>query len=201
MKFTLKENINTQSFVLKHEILLQASELAMGREGVLQTEKDLYLMMSFINNLIEEDLIDSCNKDERDLTTIVLEDIEPYFFNLIKEEKYKELYNEMRALFLQRCKEIWDNQHSIVGVMDSILTSIATMSPEDKKEVLEKTGEIAEKAFDRRTEAMEKKADETNNKLEAFVRAYKEKELELAEQQKQKVEENKENKKEENDAK
>lgn len=195
MKLTLLENVNTQSFVLKHNILAQATSLAMGREGVLQTEKNLYLVLALVDNIIQENLIEECNNDKRDLNTIMLEDIEPFFFELIKEEKYSKLYEEMDTLFLQRCKEIWDNQHSMVGVIDAILTSISLMGPEDKKDVLEATGKIAEKAFDRRTEIMSEKAEETNTKLEAFVRQYQEKEKKLQERNKEKEE-----RKEENDA-
>ena len=195
MKLTLLENVNTQSFVLKHNILAQATSLAMGREGVLQTEKNLYLVLALVDNIIQENLIEECNNDKRDLNTIMLEDIEPFFFELIKEEKYSKLYEEMDTLFLQRCKEIWDNQHSMVGVIDAILTSISLMGPEDKKDVLEATGKIAEKAFDRRTEIMLEKAEETNTKLEAFVRQYQEKEKQLQERNKEKEE-----RKEENDA-
>lgn len=195
MKLTLLENVNTQSFVLKHNILAQATSLAMGREGVLQTEKNLYLVLALVDNIIQENLIEECNNDKRDLNTIMLEDIEPFFFELIKEEKYSKLYEEMDTLFLQRCKEIWDNQHSMVGVIDAILTSISLMGPEDKKDVLEATGKIAEKAFDRRTEIMSEKVEETNTKLEAFVRQYQEKEKQLQERNKEKEE-----RKEENDA-
>jgi len=188
MKLTLKENINTESLILKHNILLQASGLITGREGVLQTEKDLYLIMAFVDNLIEEDLIALCNEDTRDLTAVMVEDIEPFFMNLIKEEKYNVLYKEVRELFLQRCKEIWDNQHSVIGMIDAFLTSMATLSDEDKKEALKETAKIAEMAFDRRTEIMEEKVDDVNSKLETFVRNYQEKQQE----EKNKIEEEKE---------
>ena len=190
MKFTLKENINTESLMLKHNILLQASGLITGREGVLQTEKDLYLIIALVDNLIEEDLIAECNEDARDLTIVMVEDIEPFFMNLMKEEKYNTLYKEVRELFLQRCKEIWDNQHSVIGMIDAFLTSMATLSDEDKKEALKETAKLAEMAFDRRTEIMEDKVDNVNSKLEAFVRNYQERQIE--EQEKIKEEEIKE---------
>ena len=182
MKFTLKENINTESLMLKHNILLQASGLITGREGVLQTEKDLYLIIALVDNLIEEDLIAECNEDARDLTIVMVEDIEPFFMNLMKEEKYNTLYKEVRELFLQRCKEIWDNQHSVIGMIDAFLTSMATLSDEDKKEALKETAKLAEMAFDRRTEIMEDKVDSVNSKLEAFVRNYQERQIEEQEE-------------------
>lgn len=172
MKMTFKKEINAESLILKHNILLQASDLVMGREGTLQTEKDLYLMMAFVDNYIEEDLIAECNEDERDLSLITIEDIEPAFNELMKDEKNKALYNEVHELFLGRCKEIWDNQHSFYGVLDALLTMIGSMDEEGKKEVLTATSKIAEQAFDRRTDAMTKKVEETNSKLEQLVQQY-----------------------------
>lgn len=175
MKMTLKKDLNINSLVLRHNIMLEVSNLTMGREGVLQTEKDLYLVLAFMDSLIEEDLIQEVNEDGRDLTAIMLEDIEPEFMRLIEKEEYKELYEEMRKLHLQRCKEIWDNQHSMIGVIDTLLTTIASMSEEDKKEALVITGKMAEEAYDRRTESMKEKVSETNSKLEEFIRTYREK--------------------------
>lgn len=172
MKLTLKKDIKPNSLMLKHDILLQASGLVMGREGVLKTEKLLYLTMAFVDNLIEEDLIALCNEDERDLTIVYTEDIEPVFEELLKNEAYKNLYKEVEELYLERCKEIWDNEHSFYGVLDAILTMIGSMDDEDKKEALVATGKIAEQAFDRRTQTMEKQTQEVNDKLGQLVSQY-----------------------------
>lgn len=174
MKMTLKKNINLKSLVLKHNILLEVSNLTVGREGVLQTEKNLYLVLAFMDNLVEEDLIQEINEDGRDLTTIMLEDIEPKFMELIEQEGYKELYDEMLELHLQRCKEIWQNQHSIVGLVDALLLTIASMSDEAKEDALVETGKLAEAAFNRRTSEMKGAVEETNSKLEEFIKAYRE---------------------------
>lgn len=174
MKMTYKKNLNINSLVLRHNIMLEVSNLTMGREGVLQTEKDLYLILALMDNLVEEDLIAEINEDGRDLTAIMLEDIEPEFLKLIEKQEYQDLYDEMRKLHHQRCKEIWDNQHSIIGVIDTLLTTIASMSEEDKKEALVETSKIAEAAFDRRTEIMQGEVAATNSKLEEFIKTYQE---------------------------
>lgn len=186
MKLTFKKGVDAKSLILKHNILLQASDLVMGREGALQTEKDLYLMMALVDNFVEEDLIALCNEDGRELSQITTEDIEPAFNELMEDEEIANLYKEMHELFLARCKEIWDNQHSFYGVLDALLTAISSMTDEDKKEVLSGTAKIAEQAFNRRTEVMSNKVDDVNDKLEAFVRSFKEK------QEEQVKEENKE---------
>lgn len=194
MKLTLKKDIKPNSLMLKHDILLQASGLVMGREGVLKTEKLLYLAMAFVDNLIEEDLIALCNEDERGLTEIFTANIEPEFNKLLENEEYKNLYNEVEKLYLERCKEIWDNEHSFYGVLDAILTMIASLDVEEKKEVLASTAKVAEAAFDRRTEQLSEKTDEVNDKLGRLVNEY----MKNQEAIKEKVakEENKEEKEE-----
>lgn len=175
MKLTLKKDVNINSLTLQHNILIRATMLLEGREGVLETEKLIRLMLATVDMIVEEDVIDLCNNDERDLMTIMMEDIEPFFNNLLENDDYKKAWYYMCDVLLRRCEEIWDNQHSIMGVIDAILTMIATMSDEDKKEALVATGKIAEQAFDRRTAQLEQIGKETNSKLEQFIRNYQEK--------------------------
>ena len=130
-------------------------------------------MIAFVDTFVEENLIELCNQDERSLNDIIVQDIEPIYIELMKDEEKLHLYNETKELLLKRCKEIWDNQHSIIGAIDAILTALDSMSEEDKKEALIETGKIAEKAFNRRTELMSEKADKTNKKLDELMQKYK----------------------------
>lgn len=175
MELTLKKNVNINSLTLQHNILIRATMLLEGREGVLETEKLIRLMLATVDMIVEEDVIDLCNNDGRDLMTIMTEDIEPFFNKLMEVEGFREAWFYMVNVLLKRCQEIWDNQHSVMGVIDAILTMIATIPEEDKKEALVATGKIAEQAFERRTEKMAAKADETNDKLAQFVKSYQEK--------------------------
>lgn len=184
MQFTLKKDINIDSLVLKHNILLDASTLLQGREGVLQTEKDIYLMISFINALIQEDLLQMCNDDKRGLAEIIVEEIEPFFNKLVCEEHYKVLYEEVRILLRDRCKEIWDNQHSVIGVIDAILTTLETMSDEDKKDALVMTAEIAKKAHEHRTNVIAQNQEILDEKMQQLISKYQ-KTSEITEEKKQ----------------
>ena len=51
----------------------------------------------------------------------------------------------------------------------------AGMSEEDKKAALVETGKIAQAVYEKRTEVLSAKADETNSKLEALVQQYQRK--------------------------
>ena len=183
MNFTLKENVNTDSLVLKHNILLDATVLLQGREGVLRTEKDIYLMISFINAFINEDLLEMCNEDGRELIDIIVNDIEPFFTKLLDNEKNSALYEECRELLYERCKEIWDNQHSVVGVFDAILTTLATMTDEDKQEALTTTAQLAKQAYDYRTEKIAQNQEALDEKMQQLISKYQKIEKSNEEQQ------------------
>lgn len=182
MELNLKENLNINSIALQHNILLRAIMLLEGREGALETEKRLYLMIALVDTIIKEDLLELCNEDERDLPDIIMEEIEPFFYKLIEEnEDIEMVYEYLTSVLLDHCQQIWDNQHSMMGVVDAILTTIATMSEEDKKEALVATGKIAEQAFERRTEQLAEKTEAVNSKLEALVKQYQQTSAEVKE--------------------
>lgn len=190
MELTLKKEVNLTSIALQHDILVEATSLLVGREGVLETEKILYLMVATIDNLVDEELITICNDDPRDLMTIIKQDLEPEFNKLKEMAGFEEMWNNLVRILLARCDQIWKEQNSVMGVIEGIIDMIATMPDNEKKEALIATGKIAEQAFDRRTEKMEKAANETNDKLEQLVQKYEKIGQELAEKkEEEKVEE------------
>ena len=173
MKLTLKENININSLTLQHNIILQATTLIQGREGVLETEKRIYLLLALVDMIVQEDFLELCDQDERNLTDILMEDVEPFVDNLKNEnEDYIYAIDYMEEVFLQHCQQVWDSQHSIMGAIDAFLTMIGSMSEEDKKEALVETSKIAQQAFDNRTKTLEKETKEVNSKLEQLVQQY-----------------------------
>ena len=172
MTITFKEGMNPQSVIVKHGILMQAATLITGREGVLETEKELYLMLAMVDFLAKEDIIEACNQDDRDLVVIMAEDIEPKFFELMKDEKWSAAYLDMRRIHLQRCQEIWDNQHSLMGVFDTLLSVISTIDEDDKKTILENTAKVAQRVQEHKTEVIEKQSEKVNSKLEQLVQQY-----------------------------
>lgn len=173
MKLTLKENININSLTLQHNILLQATTLLQGREGALETEKKIFLLLAVVDTIIEEDLLQLCNEDSRLLTDILMEDIEPFIEHLKEQDdSYTIVINYLTDVYLKHCDKIWAEQHSIIGVIEALLTMIGSMSDEERKEALVATSKIAEEAFDRRTEKMEKQTIEANSKLEKLVQQY-----------------------------
>lgn len=173
MKFTLKEDFDIKLVARQHEILLQATALLEGREGVLETEKELYLILAIVGSMVKEDIVGFCNNSDKDLLTLMTEEIEPYFRTLLGEQIPVDVYMEMKFMLLNRCREIWDNQHSAMGVINTILTGISLLSDEDKKQVLTETAKLAEQAYDRRTEKIAQSTEATNAKIQSLIEQYK----------------------------
>ena len=172
MKLTIDKTINYKSNIVKHDIVLQASNLLQGREGALDTEKKMYLQLSAINIVIEEDLFDMIDKDERPLRTIMTEDIDPLLFELMENKDFKDMYEEVEKDLFSYVNRIWNNQHSVIGLIDAILTTLGSLDSKDKKEAIEAVGNLAKEAYDKRTESMNKELKESNDKLSMLVKKY-----------------------------
>lgn len=173
MNFTIKENFNINKATTQHEIMLQATALLEGREGVLETEKELYLILAVVGTMINEDLIAYCNESKKELLEVMKEDVEPFFMEQLGTTIPVNTYFELKCMLFNRCKEIWDNQHSAMGVINTILTGISMLSDEDKKAVLTETAKLAEQAYDKRTEKMTQATEATNEKIQALIEQYK----------------------------
>ena len=90
---TVKQNVNFESIILQHKIALEASTMLEDREIVLDTDVALYTMVSLVNNAIEEDLMDIIEKDKREFIDILTEDIEPKFWEIVKQYDCKVILN------------------------------------------------------------------------------------------------------------
>ena len=156
MNFILKKDINTNSLVLQHKILTQTITLLSGREEALRTEKEIYLMMALIDNIIENDLIEECNNDERLLNDIIEQEIEPFFLELVKkDDNYLILFTKVEKGLDEYCKKVYDEQHSFIGLMEGIITAIETMSVSDTTGIMEGVAKLAREAYDNRTEQIQ----------------------------------------------
>ena len=198
MEIKLKENVNYGSLVLKHDILIEATSLLTGREGALESEQELYTMLALIDNISENNIIEECNNDNRELLAIIKDDIEPVFLKLMEDNAFQNLWYTVRGVVLCRCRDIWDRQNSLRGVIEGLIDSLATIDEEGKEKILETTGDIAKRVYERRTEKLEAAAKETNDKLEAFVRRYQDDAAKIKAQEENKKQEveNKEEEKE-----
>lgn len=177
MKITFKK-VNLESVVLQHNILLEATSMLVGREGVLNTEKELYLELAIVDALAEENIIAMCNESEKNLNELMEKDIEPALLGWLAEDAdglKRSFYEKLKYNLLEHEERIWKEQHSLMGMVESFLTMIGSMTEEDKKEALEKTGEVAKAVVEAQTKTMEEKSDKVASKLDELIAQFTQK--------------------------
>lgn len=121
MEMTVKQNINTKSIVLKHKIAAGATALLEGREFLLDSDVELYVMVSLVNNFIEENLLELVEQDERDFPAILEDTIEPFFMNLLEEHNYENTYYEIVGIVINYLNEQELRRNTMIGLFNHIL--------------------------------------------------------------------------------
>lgn len=131
MEMTVKQNLNTNNIVFKHKIALEAITLLEGRTNLLYTDIMVYTMVSFVDNCIEESLIDLINNDEKDFTAIVEFDLEPKFEEIIQNQEFETLYYEVVDYVNEYIMNMEYRRNTGVGLFNEVLDMIASMDWND----------------------------------------------------------------------
>lgn len=185
MEITIKKDVNTKSLVLRHQILEQAVVLLGEREEALQTEKDLYIMLSIIDAISEEEVLKYCNESEDSLIEILEKEVEPVFLKLLEETQYQELFEFLRDELDVYCAYQYESNHNVIKMITTIASIFADMDSEDKAKALEKTAEIAKETELLKEEMKAERTEQINSKLEELVNQYQKRSAEKVENSKE----------------
>lgn len=133
MKLTVKQNINKESVVLKHKIALETATLLEGRDKLLQTDHMIYVMVSLVDNFIEESLIALINEDTKEFAEIVERDVEPVFCELIKDKEIEALFYEVLDYINEFKYREETRRTSAIGFVDYLFEIIGEYEWNDLK--------------------------------------------------------------------
>ena len=131
MEMTVKQNMNAKSIVLKHKIALGASLMLEERELTLDTDAELYTMVSVVNNFIEENLLDLIEADEREFAEILETDVEPLFDKIIVDYDYKETFEEIVATVVNYLDSLQYRRNTILGLVNMVIDFLSDQNWED----------------------------------------------------------------------
>ena len=131
MEMTVKQNINAKSIVLKHKIALGASLMLEERELTLDTDAELYTMVSVVNNFIEENLLDLIEADEREFAEILEADVEPLFDKIITDYNYKETFDEILATVVNYLDSLQYRRNTVIGLINMVIDFLSDQNWED----------------------------------------------------------------------
>lgn len=135
MEFKMKEKVNFDSLVLKKKILGETLEIITNKTNYTITDLQFYLMISFVNALVEENVIVYCLADEDKLMDKLENVIEPLFNEHIKNnQELFYIYNELTDDLIDFMEREHENNLSVVGILNSI---IEVLSGIDYKKLLD----------------------------------------------------------------
>lgn len=157
MEFKMKEKVNFDSLVLKKKILGETLEIITNKTNYTITDLQFYLMISFVNALVEENVIVYCLADEDKLMDKLENVIEPLFNEHIKNnQELFYIYNELTDDLIDFMEREHENNLSVVGILNSMV------------EVL--SGVDYQKIIDLISNTVEEKTPEKNDKKEKEIK-------------------------------
>lgn len=131
MEMTVKQNINAKSIVLKHKIALGASLMLEERELTLDTDAELYTMVSVVNNFIEENLLDLIEADEREFAEILESDVEPLFDKIMTDYNYQDTFEEIVSTVVNYLDNLQYRRNTVMGLINTLIDFLTDQNWED----------------------------------------------------------------------
>lgn len=131
MEMTVKQNINAKSIVLKHKIALGASLMLEERELTLDTDAELYTMVSVVNNFIEENLLDLIEADEREFAEILESDVEPLFDKIMIDYNYQDTFEEIVSTVVNYLDNLQYRRNTVMGLINTLIDFLTDQNWED----------------------------------------------------------------------
>lgn len=156
MELTIKKDMNVKSVVLRHKIALETITLLDGRENILYTEKELYTMVSLVDNFIEENLIDAINLEKEDFPVIVEKYIEPKFEEIITMYNVQDVYDELVEYVDEYLTNLEYKENTFFGILNTLIDIVNEMNWEDLKFFFNKVSTEAKNALASTVEQEEK---------------------------------------------
>lgn len=132
MEIKLKEQVNVNSLTFKKRVIEEAIELLGRKRNYIDNDIDFVVMITFVNGLVENNVIIESLYDEANLETKISTEIEPLFEEevLNKEDRlavYKDIVSQMKEYMKREAA----NRVSIAGVIYDLLEELGNMPVED----------------------------------------------------------------------
>lgn len=177
MEFKMKETVNFDSLVLKKKILGETLEIISNKTNYTITDLQFYLMISFVNALVEENVIVYCLADEDKLMDKLENVIEPLFNEHIKNNKELfYIYNELTDDLIDFMEREHENNLSVVGILNSIMDALSGIDYQRVLDIVnstieEKTEEVTKKEKEIKTLTADEAAIESE-KMRALINQF-----------------------------
>lgn len=172
MKFTIRENNNYELITFKHKVALQTMNMIEDKDIALYSEVLLYAQLAFVQESCEEDVIDFLNNStNQDLLTLMVENVEPVFMEILKDEKAKQSFNDIVEILDTYIYDKKEDEHSFLGIMAQALDLLANLSEQDFNILFQRGKDVANTIVNK--PKAEKQIDIQNAKMEELINKFK----------------------------
>lgn len=180
MEIKMKEKVNTNSFTFKKRVIEESIEL-LGRK-MNYVENDVYFvtMISFLNNMVENNLIIETLYDENNLEAKMYEVVEPLFEQyVLADENILTDFNNIAEQIVAYMERETKLRCHVTGYIYDLTQELGGLPVEDLKIMIDsllniigmKSGKVAPKKTDAEIK-QEAKQDIENLKMKALIEQF-----------------------------
>lgn len=178
MELKLKENINTNSFVFKKRVIEETLSLLGDRNNYIENDVEFMSMISFVNNLVEDNIIIDVLGDNN-IEQNIKEIVEPIFITQVmeNEENYKIFSDIVRQTIMYLEREVLNNRH-MSSIVHKLGELFADYTLEDLQKLISFVGEalikesVAPIVQKQRVIQKVEKTETENKKLEELIKQF-----------------------------
>ena len=173
MELKLKEGVDLSSIILQNQIILTTIEL-LG-EGEIHTDSEiaLELMIAVVDKIAEQDVISYLSSLQGEkLLQALANDIEPFFISNVLTDNDAYI-NSMKNDILKYFNIIYEQQNSIGGIINYVISFITNMDEKDLDTVKTLIGNFDNGNKQTNIEkSVIKEKEKVNTKLENLISQY-----------------------------
>lgn len=180
MEIKMKEKVNTGSFTFKKRVIEETVEL-LGRK-MNYVENDIYFvtMISFLNNMVENNLIIEALYDEKSLEDKMYEIVEPMYEKyILGDDKVLADFNDVAKQVVDYMKREVELRHHLTGFAYDLIQDLGGLQVDELKQMLTSLlniiGAKDKKAAPRKTDEelkTEVKQDIEDLKMKALIEKF-----------------------------
>lgn len=181
MEYKLKEQVNVNSLLFRKKVLEEAIDLMGAIKNYTQTNVEFNLMLSFLDNMVEGNVLLENLAESTRLISEIEDKIEPLYQEIIiGDEKNLMVFNDLLQELTEYCDREVESSRRITGLLYTLLDEVGSLSPEEVVNLINQIVELAANHFVPKQKAVITKDEETKPiKTKEEIKIENEKILEL----------------------
>lgn len=181
MEYKLKENVNVNSLLFRKKVLEETIDLIGAIKNYTKTNIEFNLMLSFLDNMVEGNVLLENLAESTRLISEIEDKIEPLYQEIIiGDDKNLIVFNDLLQELTEYCDREVESNRRITGLLYTLSEEVGSLSQEEVINLVNQIVELAANHFVPKQKAATTKDEETKPiKTKEEIKIENEKILEL----------------------